>query len=525
MPVSVPSRPRYDVVVIGAGLAGLTAAAHLARSGVHVLVCEQAPRVGGLFGSFWREGYLFDGGIKAIENADVILPTLAELGVLERVRLAPSPIAILAQDRLWPMRGREDVVAYFRWLETLYPAESSGLERILRDTLAVYGLLDGLLSYPIPALHHGGDPREARAAWFRQHRGGVGGLPHALPLLGQSLRVYLGRHLGSPSLINFLAGLFPEGTTAFFGLAYWRLFLDYAYPREGIQAVPDALATRITELGGEIRLRAPVTQVLLEHGRAAGVRLASGEEISAGAVIAANALRQTLLDLVPAGSLPPRLERSVRSAGFSHTAFHVFVGLDIPPDRLPFEGYPHVYYLPDLEGISAEDRLTRPDYFEHVPQELSVPCLHNESLAPPGCSGLVISCMTSWRYGGGWGQPGEGYAALKQRAMQDLLASLSRVIPELNRHTRLCFAGTPRTILAETGNSEGAIMGWAWEKGAGLKRGSFLRIKQSVQTPVPGLLVAGHWAWSPGGSPIAVITARIAADQVLKGARSMVDAG
>ena len=49
-------------------------------------------------------------------------------------------------------------------------------------------------------------------------------------------------------------------------------------------------------------------------------------------------------------------------------------------------------------------------------------------------------------------------------------------------------------------------MGWSYERGAGLNRGSLLQIRKSVRTPVPRLLVAGHWAWSPGGSPMAILT-------------------
>lgn len=59
----------YDAIVVGAGISGLTAAAYLAKASAHVLVCEQADQVGGLFSSCWRQGYLFDGGIKAVESA------------------------------------------------------------------------------------------------------------------------------------------------------------------------------------------------------------------------------------------------------------------------------------------------------------------------------------------------------------------------------------------------------------------------------------------------------------------------
>jgi phytoene dehydrogenase-like protein len=77
-----PSDQRYDAIVIGAGLSGLTAAAYLAQAGARVLVCEQTEQISGLFNSFERNGYQFDSGIKAVENSAVMLPMLAQLGLL-----------------------------------------------------------------------------------------------------------------------------------------------------------------------------------------------------------------------------------------------------------------------------------------------------------------------------------------------------------------------------------------------------------------------------------------------------------
>lgn len=63
------SKGHFDANVLGAGLAGLTAAASLAREEAQILVYEQADKVGGLFNSFWRNGYLLDGGIKVVETS------------------------------------------------------------------------------------------------------------------------------------------------------------------------------------------------------------------------------------------------------------------------------------------------------------------------------------------------------------------------------------------------------------------------------------------------------------------------
>ena len=509
---------RHDAIVIGAGLSGLTAAAFLARAGARVLVCEQAGQVGGLFNSFRRGGYLFDGGIKAVENSAVMMPMLAQLGLLESVKLRRSPIALVTGGDVQPMLGFADVEAYFRALEALSPGEQAGLRRVLADTRTVYALLDAALCFPIPFFAPPGSGREAQKAWFQRNAAALTRLPRAAALMKTDLRSYLRRHLEHAGLVNLLSQLFPDGTSAFFGLGYFRMFQDYYYPSGGIQAIPAALAESLTASGGEIRLKTRVERVLLDGRQACGVRLAGGEELPAGHVIAAGDLRQALTHLLPPGILPPSFERKLARAQVSHSVFNLFLGIDLPAESLNLGGCQHIFYAPDLDGISEADRVERADYFAHVPQEISVPCLHQPDLAPPGKTGLVVSAMTSWHFDGGWEREPSAYAALKDRCARQMITSLERLIPGLTGHTELCFAATPRTVASLTSNTQGAIMGWSYHRGRGLPRGNFLRMRGSVLTPVPRLLTAGHWAFSPGGSPVAVLTGKLAAEHVLKNA-------
>jgi len=134
--------PQYDVKVVGAGLSGFIAAAFLAKAGVRVLVCDQNTLAGGLFNSFWRDGYLFDGGIKAVENSAVIMPMLAQVGLMEKIKFQRNLIALIIHGHMQPINGFAAVEAYYQLLTELFPDEQTGLQRALKDTKIVYELLD-----------------------------------------------------------------------------------------------------------------------------------------------------------------------------------------------------------------------------------------------------------------------------------------------------------------------------------------------------------------------------------------------
>lgn len=511
---------QYDAIVIGAGIAGLTSAAYLAQAGIHILVCEQSSQVGGYFNSFRRDGYLFDGGIKAIENAGIMRPTLAQLGLLDRVKLLPSPIALITQSSVQPIRSPADIDEYFLSMMTLFPTQRPGLARVLHDVQSITTALTALVR--LSSSSFAASPEEARkmAGGVRENLAALARIPSVMSLSRGTLRGYLEKHLSDPHLVNLLCDVFPDGTTPLFGLAYYSLFLDYYYPEGGMQAVPDTLAASIRENGGEILLNADVQHITMTAGHVTGVVLADGRTYSTRHVIACGDARRTFTKLLPQGSLPDRFLAPMLRAEPSHSVFTVFLGVNIPADQLGLKGCPHVFYAPDLDGIEGTDRSQMDDYFAHVPQEISVPCLLQPGLAPEGKSGIILSALTTWHYANHWGtengRPTPQSENLRNKFAQQMVTSLTKFIPALADNIELQFTSTPISLQARTFNDKGAIVGWSYDQHRTWSRGSLLQIAKSVRTPIPNLLMAGHWAFSPGGSPVAVLTGKLAANSILK---------
>ena len=69
---------KFDTIVVGAGIAGLTAAAYMAKAGKKVILFERQHKVGGLIQTFQRDGVYFDGGLRSIENSGIVFPMLKQ---------------------------------------------------------------------------------------------------------------------------------------------------------------------------------------------------------------------------------------------------------------------------------------------------------------------------------------------------------------------------------------------------------------------------------------------------------------
>lgn len=106
-------------------------------------------------------------------------------------------------------------------------------------------------------------------------------------------------------------------------------------------------------------------------------------------------------------------------------------------------------------------------------------------------------------------------AGLSGLAAASLLALLdARLFPGIAGKVRDAFCSTPLTIESLSGNAEGAITGWAFAQGDLPSEKRFPKIKQAVMTPIPDVYQAGQWTFSPSGLPIAILTAKLAADAV-----------
>ena len=108
----------------------------------------------------------------------------------------------------------------------------------------------------------------------------------------------------------------------------------------------------------------------------------------------------------------------------------------------------------------------------------------------------------------------DGFKDLCTRKVIDVLSS--SVFPGLSEKIEFALCSTPLTIERETGNSQGAITGWAFTNADMPSENRFRKITRSIKTPIEDVYQCGQWTFSPSGLPVSILTGKLAADAISK---------
>ena len=515
----------YDVIVIGGGAAGLTAAAYCAKAGLSTLVCERAEKIGGLVGTFTHEGFAFDAGIRALEDSGVIAPMLRSLGI--SLDFVKNPVSIGIQDSWVRLDGEESLGAYADLYKHFFPANAGEIDEIIAEIVKVMRYMDVLYGIENPLFLESElkDPQyltQTLLPWLLKYSVNM----KKADRLNEPVREYLKKFTQSEPLIDMICQHFFAETPTFFALSYFGLYLDYRYPLGGTGVLPERLGAYIRAAGGEVLTNAEITRVSpAEHT----VSLADGRSVAYRQLVWA--ADQTALYRALAAPLPKKAQRQKELAERSHgidSILTLFLGTNLPPEEVAAACGAHAFYTPSLVGLSTlpawqslgsdTPALSRwvVSYLETTTFEISVPALRDASLAPAGKTGLVVSTLFDYPLVKLFADAG-AYDALKQLATDTILRVLGeRVFPNLAQRIECSLCSTPLTIERETGSREGAITGWAHTNQPIPAVHHFGDIKKAVETQIPDVLQCGMWTFSPAGLPVSIITGKLAADAVVK---------
>ncbi len=505
---------RYDAIVIGAGIGGLSCAAILANSGRRVLVLEKDRHVGGTSHVFWRQGFGFPMGPLSFGHPGRVRELFNVAGISAPLEFRRNHFALAAPG--WDIVYSVPLFELRRELGRRFPGEEEGLGRAFGE-LEECLLLSKDVDRWHPDYHFG---RAARA----DNAAGSAAVPErlararelALAPCGGRLR----RHLRDERLIRLLGAQgMSEPEMSMLSLGFmWNVMSEAGIwsPSCGIHGLNDLLAARVVDQGGEIRLSTPVERILVRKGRATGVRTADGAEPEARWVISNADAKTTLLSFLDPGELPEEFRHAVAATPYTGSELRVYLGID--PRRVDLGRMKAARV--GFRAVEPESVPNPADLEDFAGREIDV-CLWSDnapSLVPSGKAAVILGAGFPYdhfaRFRTGPRTRTAGYAGFKTRLVRKLLRAAEGLLPGLESAVEVIEAATPLTYEDWGHRHRGAIAGWTWraeyEKALGKKL--------LIETPVPHLLLVGIFAAADlflGGVPTSMHTARLAADFIL----------
>ncbi len=510
----------YDAVVIGGGHNGLVAAAYLARAGRRVLVLERRHLVGGAAVSeqvYPGFTYSVCSYVVSLLRPDIIRELELARHGLEILPLDGTFTPLPDGDYLW---RPDDAARTRREIARHSPRDAEAYEeygKLMADMARfVKPVLD--MTPPDPTAL---DPRDlgdlARLARRflklpeREARTFLELMTtSAVDLLDRWFETdALKATMAASGIIGTFLGVRSPGT-AYVLLHHYMGEIDgtfraWGLPRGGTGAVSNALAAAAREAGAEIRTDAPVAQILVKDGRAAGVVLESGEELRARAVASSLDPRQTFVRLVGPAHLPPEFVQAVERFKFRGSSGKVNLALDALPTftARPREGLtvePHAHLRGAISISPSVDYMERAydeakyGWFSRRPYiDIVIPSLTDPTVAPPGKH--VMSCFVQYApyhlAQGTWDDA-------RERFGDAVVATLAEYAPDIERVILHRQVLTPLDLEREFGLTEGNI----FHGELTLEQLFFLRPVPGwarYRTPVRGLYLCGSGAHPGGG--------------------------
>jgi phytoene dehydrogenase-like protein len=485
----IESRDNMPVVVIGAGLGGLSAAALLARGGFPVTLVEQHDKPGGYATSFDRAGgrFTFDVSLHATGGARGRLrPILEGAGILDKIETVELPelcrIITPDYDLIWP----NNPDALIEQMVRLFPDEAEGIRGFFGEML---GILDEAMAPYNP------DSLQDRISFPITHK-------RMWAVRNKTLADVLDGFVRNPRVRGLLSvywgyyGLPPSRLSGFYYSIATASYLRFGghYIKHRSQDLSDALRQAIEAAGGKVLLETQAEGIEVKDREIRGVRLAGGETLRAKSVVS-NASVPATMQMLPPDAMPNDFLEKLKGFRPSISTFVVWLGLN-REIRDKVKGY-EIFVLKDYNPEKAYEAGLACD---PVNGSMGVTIYDNayKGYSKPGTSTVSIivpSGYEPWRrfeadYFSG---RKDAYRKEKERIARILIEETERrVIPGLSSMIEVMEAATPLTNLRYTQNPQGAIYGYEQS----LENSYMTRLDN--KSPLKGLYFASAWT-NPGG--------------------------
>jgi phytoene dehydrogenase-like protein len=477
--------PAKSVIVIGAGIAGLSAGCYARMNGYRTQIFEMHNIPGGLCTSWTRKGYTFDGCMHHLAGAgpnSALYSLWEELGAVQDRPMIYHDYLVQVEDPTGKaFTVYTDIDRLEQHMQALAPKDSAVIDQYIR-TLRQLSRLE-LLALPMAGTSE------------------MIKLLPMMPALVKWMRINLDQYAARFSS-PFLRRAFPTIQYDFAEIPM-LIHLNFVvgcnnhtlgWPAGGSRPFAEAIARRFTDLGGELHYRSLVDKVLVRNDRAIGIRLEDGSEHMADLVISAADGHATIYDMLDGQYVDERINTYYatppdRQDMSMHVSFGVARDMSAEPHALNF-------FLEEPVTLLGKER-----------DRISVEVFSfDTSMAPAGKAALKVlldARYSHWKalYDADGGHPSrERYNAAKQEVAEQVLSLLEQRFPGIQGQVEVADVATPLTIERYTGNWHGT-QAWMDESGGML---DFFRGRTKTLPGLENFYMAGQWAGGIGLSTAAI---------------------
>jgi phytoene dehydrogenase-like protein len=480
------------IVIIGGGIAGLSAAVYALRCGYQVEILEMNDMAGGLATSWKRGGYTFEtclhwlvGSKPGGEMHDL----WRELFDFEKLSIINSEEFVRIQDE------SGDSLSIYTDVDRL---EAELLRRAPQDAVAIHGFTGAVRSFGNFKML---DPAGGLADnWLNLLRDA-----HLFPLFGKLSKMSgqeYAKRFSDPLLRSFF-GDGEMGKMSAIAMVFSLAFMNTGnagYAIGGSQAMIRLIENKIASLGGTIRFKAKVARILVEHDVAVGVELSDGTAIMADWVISAADGHSTIFDLLGGQFLDSAVTKIYNEKELFPSYLQVSLGV---ARDLSGQPYSLTKLLDAPIKVDPATELDRASFrFFHF----------DPTFAPPGKTAITSFLPTpNFTY---WTDLRlndlNGYRDEKHRVAEAIIAELEKCVPGIRPAIEVVDVSTPASVIRYTGNWKGSMEGWQIMPGASFR---------PLPNTLPGLRrfhMVGQWVLPGGGLPSGPLTAKVALKAICK---------
>lgn len=489
---------QYDYIIIGSGMGGLSVANFLAKYNKKVLVLEKHNVPGGLVTSFSRKGVHFDLGIHGLyelKNGQAI-PQFMEFWGAPQVEIEP-----LCGDLKCFIDGKQFDIEHGKIHESLLKQFPQNEEDVNRT----FDIMETINKEMFSGTEAPEPPYDM--SLFQLIKFGMNSKKHRPMFMEYGIKnacKILDSFTTSDELKAVIYSKSPY-PMVFMAFAYqWGVYGKSYYPVKGMQAIPDAAVNALGSLGGELKLKTEVAEILVKDNEAYGVKTKDGTEYY-GAVIS-NASPEFTYEWIPDTVVAKeRMKKAISKREIFEPVAALFIALD-----------ENRYNLDNLEGISI---LSKNDYRmeteEYTPETAPIVINIYPKREGDEFRSLIALVPISYEYHNNWGTEasqnrGEEYRMLKKKVKEILLERIGKhmgsdFIDAISHHE----LSTPITYERYTYSKNGSFMGWSVKQS---EYGKYLK----QRTDIKDLYLVGQWVFPGFGVAGVMASGYYLAKEILK---------